>query len=296
MTRSNRRGDPGLPTDSHVHSEWSWDTGGPRSAAAGRMEATCRRAVVIGLGAVVFTEHLDFDESWRTSSLDLMDHQQHMIDQENYLRPARFDQNGYLDSIELCRERFPTLQIMTGVEFGQPHLHEERAEESVDFTTIERVLGSVHTVPVGNDRYEPNTLYRMWPAERVMTTYLAEVPRMVEGSTLLHVVAHLDYAVRSWPSDEVGPFDPRRFEVEFRMALRAIARRGLALELNTRRLWPWMVQWWCEEGGLTITFGSDAHTPDQLANGFHEATLLAEHHGFGPGANLTDPWKLRTDL
>ncbi|MFM2353577.1 MAG: hypothetical protein RLZZ608_983 [Actinomycetota bacterium] len=38
-----------LPADSHVHSEWSWDTGGPHSPAAGRMIATCERAVEIGL-------------------------------------------------------------------------------------------------------------------------------------------------------------------------------------------------------------------------------------------------------
>lgn len=48
-----------LPADSHVHSEWSWDTGGPRSGAAGRMRATCAQAVKIGLPAIIFTEHLD---------------------------------------------------------------------------------------------------------------------------------------------------------------------------------------------------------------------------------------------
>jgi histidinol-phosphatase (PHP family) len=49
-----------LTGDGHVHSEWSRDTGGPRSAAAGRMEAMCRRALKIGLPALAFTEHLDF--------------------------------------------------------------------------------------------------------------------------------------------------------------------------------------------------------------------------------------------
>jgi histidinol phosphatase-like PHP family hydrolase len=47
-----------LAGDGHVHSEWSRDTGGP-SAAAGRMEAMCRRALKIGLPALAFTEHLD---------------------------------------------------------------------------------------------------------------------------------------------------------------------------------------------------------------------------------------------
>ena len=43
-----------LPTDNHVHTEWSWD------ALAGSMERTCRRAVEIGLSAVAFSEHADF--------------------------------------------------------------------------------------------------------------------------------------------------------------------------------------------------------------------------------------------
>jgi hypothetical protein len=48
-----------LTGDGHVHSEWSQDTGGPRSAAAGRMEAMCRRALKIGLPALAITKHLD---------------------------------------------------------------------------------------------------------------------------------------------------------------------------------------------------------------------------------------------
>jgi histidinol-phosphatase (PHP family) len=48
-----------LTGDGHVHSEWSRDTGGPLSAAAGRMEAMCRRALKISLPALAFTEHLD---------------------------------------------------------------------------------------------------------------------------------------------------------------------------------------------------------------------------------------------
>ncbi len=52
-----------------MHSEWSWDTGGPTSCAAGRMELMCERAVRIGLSAVVFTEHFDFDDAWRPRAM-----------------------------------------------------------------------------------------------------------------------------------------------------------------------------------------------------------------------------------
>ena len=49
-----------LPADTHVHSEYSWDTWGPTARTAiGTMERSCARAVRIGLPAVVFTEHLE---------------------------------------------------------------------------------------------------------------------------------------------------------------------------------------------------------------------------------------------
>ena len=52
-----------LPTDNHVHSQFSWD------AFLGDMERTCERAVRIGLPSRAFTEHADF--SW--SEFDTLD-------------------------------------------------------------------------------------------------------------------------------------------------------------------------------------------------------------------------------
>ena len=95
---------------------------------------------------------------------------------------------------------------------------------------------------------------------------------------------------RQWPAETAGPFDPRRFEAEFRTALRAIADSGRGLELNTRRLWSWVPQWWVEEGGRSISFGSDAHLPQNLADHFPEAVLLAEHFGFRPGNTPEALW------
>jgi hypothetical protein len=59
-----------LPADGHVHSEWSWDTGDPRSAAAGTMERTCARAMRIGLPALASTEHFD-PRGWSVDAQDL---------------------------------------------------------------------------------------------------------------------------------------------------------------------------------------------------------------------------------
>ncbi len=279
-----------LPADSHVHSEWSWDTGGPHSPAAGRMRATCEQAVRIGLPAVYFTEHLDVPGTWRAEPQDLMPHQQSMLDEAGRVEFAPLDAVGYLTAVDRLRHEFPELRIHTGVELGQPHLRQERVAQIIDLGVVDRVLGSLHTLDLGGGPAEPGTLCREHDPADVMTAYLDQVPAVVRGSDAFQVFAHIDYAVRLWPVATAGPFDPRAFEDGFRAALRSIADGGRALEMNTRRLWPWIPQWWAQSGGQAVTFGSDAHTPDGLAAHFPEATAMLEHFGFRPGRTPEEFW------
>jgi histidinol-phosphatase (PHP family) len=282
-----------LPADSHVHSEWSWDTGGPSSDAVGRMRATCARAVRIGLPALFFTEHLDVPGTWRAEPRDLMPHQRGFIDDAGRVDFAPLDAVGYLEAVDRMRHEFPDLRVRTGVELGQPHRVEDQVARLVDLGSLDRVLGSLHTLDLGAGPAEPNTLFREHDPAVVMSAYLAEIPVMVRGSDVFEVVTHLDYAIRLWPVDDLGPFDPRPFEEELRTALRAVAEGERALEMNTRRLWPWLPQWWSEEGGRAVSFGSDAHTPDALAGNFPEATAMLEHFGFAPGSRAEDFWVRR---
>ena len=280
-----------LPADTHVHSEWSWDTGGPASpTAVGTMERTCARAVKIGLPVVAFTEHLDLG-GWRIDAADLEDHLEPLVAVDGTLLPPPLDVEGYLAGIDRCRRMFPDLRILTGVEFGQPHRTAGAAAELLDLSELDRINGSLHTLVVGDESFEPISLYRFWPADKVIWEYLAEVPRMTGGPGAFEVFTHIDYAVRHWPSAEAGPFDLRRFEDGFRQAMRAIAQSGRALEMNVGgRLRPWIPQWWSEEGGRSISFGSDAHVPEMLADNFPEAMAMVEYYGFRPGRRPEDFW------
>lgn len=192
------------------------------------------------------------------------------------MRLPPFDVDGYLAAIDRCRHEHPELRILTGVEFGQPHLWDDQAASLLRSGVIDRVNGSLHMLPFSDgDRTEPTTLYRHRPADEVMSAYLAEIPKMVAGSDSFAVFTHIDYAVRSWPVLAAGPFDPHRFEEGFRGAMRAIAESGRALEMNTRRLWPWIPQWWAQEGGREVSFGSDAHEAGTLAANFPEAMAMS---------------------
>jgi histidinol-phosphatase (PHP family) len=274
-----------LPADSHVHSEWSWD------AAIGSMAGSCVRAVELGLPAVAFTEHLDHT-AWTVSrdALDDSDQLAALTTPEGLLTPPEFDARGYLAAIENCRERFPDLRILSGLEMGEPHWHAAATAKVLGDGRFDRLLGSVHCLPDGDGFAEPPGHYAHRAAVEVVRQYLAEVASLISECDVFAVLAHIDYPVRSWPA-RAGRFDPHAFEDEFRHVLRVLADSGRALEVNTKvPLHPEVVRWWREEGGPAITFGSDAHDPAALAHGFAEAAAMVEAHGFRPGRHPYDFW------
>ena len=282
-----------LPADGHVHSEWSWD------AENGAMERTCARAVELGLPALAFTEHADHG-GWAvlSSDLDEYPHLKAFVRDDptpgnpvGILRPPPFDVDGYLAAVRHCRDRFPNLRIITGIELGEPHRHRDTVAQLLDAGRFERVLGSLHSLPDGGQFSEMPNLFRQRPAADVIRDYLSELVRLIEGSDVFTVLAHIDYALRYWP-ESAGPFDVRAFEAEFRVPLRALAKSGRTLEVNTRgQLPPEIVSWWREEGGETVTFGSDAHAPTGLARGFAAATAMVEAAGFRPDQPAYDLWR-----
>jgi histidinol-phosphatase (PHP family) len=275
-----------LPPDSHVHSEWSWDT------SVGDMEQSCVRAIELGLPAIAFTEHLDHTV-WRIALEGpyVMDRLTALADPNGMLTPPPLDAAGYLEAIQRCRERFPGVRILSGLEMGEPHRHTEQCAQVLAAGQFDRVLGSLHTLPHQGTFAEPWGIYPHRDPYEVVRDYLAEVARMVSTSDMFAVLAHIDYPARFWPTEKVGSFDPTALEEEFRHALRATARSGRALEVNTRLpLHATILRWWHEEGGDAITFGSDAHLPPLVGHGFAEAAQMAETHGFRPGKTASDMW------
>ena len=257
-------------SDGHVHSEWSWDAREASGDHAGSMVETCARAVQLGLESIAFTDHLDFTP-WEVdlNELDGLDSFKAYIIGST-LAPPQFDVDGYLESVARCRMAYPAVQILTGVEFGEPHRNADAAADILKRGQFERINGSLHSLREGDRFYEPVGLFRLKPASEVMRQYLDELCQMIETSEF-DVLSHIQYATRGWPQHE-DPFELGVFERDFRRALRLLAGRGRALEVNTRdALRPALLTWWREEGGTGITYGSDAHSAPVLANRFAEA-------------------------
>jgi histidinol-phosphatase (PHP family) len=252
------------------------------------MERSCARAVELGLPAIAFTEHVDHTV-WRVP-LDTVDAADSFVSADGVVTPPEFDVSGYLEAIETCRERFPGIRVLSGIEIGEPHWHPRAIAKLLTAGSFDRVLGSQHCLPDGDGFAEPPSLYRHRDPAGVVREYLAEVARLVEDSDKFSVMAHIDYPARYWPP-AAGPFDVAAFEEEFRHALRTLSDTGRVLEVNTRvPLCPAVVRWWREEGGSAVTFGSDAHDPIALAYDFRAVAAMVEANGFRPGRHPHDFW------
>ncbi len=181
------------------------------------MERTCERAIELGLPAVAFTEHADWSPSpVDASALKSHDHLRRHVGADGLLTPPPLQLEGYLEAVDRCRHRFPALRILTGVELSEPHRHGPAAAALLAAAQFDRVLGSLHSLPVGEGYLEPQWLLVRRPADEVVREYLGEVARLVAQSDAFAVVAHVDYVLRYWPVT-AGPLDLRVFR---RRALR----------------------------------------------------------------------------
>jgi histidinol-phosphatase (PHP family) len=260
-----------LPPDLHVHTEWSWD------APKGDMEGSCARALEVGLPAIAFTEHAD----WA-----LVHEGQHAVDIA-----------GYFDAIDRCRSKFKGLRILTGIELGEPHWFPKETAEVLAVGPLDRVHGSIHCI-----RWEDKMLDASQFRQRAgldfpaaVREYFRETLAMVDSGQAFETLAHLDYPKRYW-LDGLAPYREKDYETEIRAILKAAARTGRVLEVNTTRghmLSPdiTVVRWWREEGGQAVQFGSDAHRPANIADGFLLATQMVEAAGCKPAADPTELWR-----
>lgn len=243
------------------------------------MERSCVRAIEIGLPAIAFTDHADFVVVQRG---------QHCVDIV-----------GYLEAIERCRSRFKNLRILSGVELGEPHWFPEETASILAAGRIDRVIGSVHCVRIGEELVDASQFPQLPPGEvpQAIQRYFHEVLAMVESSEPFEALGHLDYPKR-YRVPGAPPYREEDYEEEQRAILKAAARRGLVLECNTTRgeegklcPGPAVLRWWHEAGGEAVSFGSDAHDPDKVAQGFELAMQVVEAAGFKPSPDPMALWR-----
>jgi histidinol-phosphatase (PHP family) len=207
------------------------------------------------------------------------------------LTPPLLDLEGYQECLARCRDQFPDLKILSGVELSEPHWHRDRAADLLQRGSFDLVVCGLHSLRHGPDVFvEVSEEYHDSSGADVVRGYLAGAVQMIDAWDDFEVLAHIDYPVRTWRGQQPA-YRAADFEEEYRQVLRHLACSGRVLEFNTRvPLDRRILGWWRDEGGSAVSFGSDAHDPLMLASGFTDAAAVAEASGFCSGKHHHDYW------
>ena len=151
----------------------------------------------------------------------------------------------------------------------------------------EFIIGSTHLIPVriGGQVYnvdpaDPAEVSRTWyhfnSVKALMSVYFETVLKNLEQFDFYDTVGHIDYMSRYMPR-ELAPYRYEDHAEQIDRILQTAIRKGIAVEVNTGGLYKGMgktnpedriLRRYLELGGRRLTFGSDAHRPEQVGYGF----------------------------
>lgn len=245
--------------DLHTHSKYSYD------AELDAMEDACRCAAENGLSIIGFTDHVEFFRKNPMVSIDMM--------------ARRRD-------IHICREKSNgKLDILSGIELGQPHADVKAAEEFLANNDFDYIIGSVHAMPSDVDIYFLN--YAEMDCDRFLHEYFDEEEKLLEFGKF-DILAHIDYPLRVMKQPHTRPsFAGYMDRVE--SVLKKIIEKNIALELNAKGLLGWqksvgperfVLEKYRDLGGRLITVGSDSHAASTMGLGIEQCMQTAKEAGF----------------
>lgn len=248
--------------DFHVHTDNSYD---------GNHSATfiCEKAEFNNLRAVAFTDHCEVDRC-------INDYAHERAVFQTFFEIAKV-KSAFMG-------RF---LVLNGIELGQPSYAPEIAERILNSQNFDVVLGSIHNLRNGFDPYYADAFTES-EVHEFLQEYFYEMINLCEWGNF-DVLAHLTYPLRYFFAKSGITIDLNNYKTEVDEILRLIAKKDIALEINTaglrqklNKLQPEtdVVKRFRELGGKYISVGSDAHYASDLAKDIPEAFKAALLAGF----------------
>lgn len=242
--------------DLHLHTSNSMDS-------RADMGSMCASAVKQGLRCVCFTEHFSLNP--RIPSC------------------GHLDWNTYNADLARCRDAFHgVLSIDKGIELCEPHTDPAGYGAVARREGLDCILGAVHNA----DNLKLRFILRDYGVEKGFALYFSSLLEMVREADI-DIVAHLDL-IKRYRGEPFHSDDFERHQDVIGQILRTMIARGLCLEINASSLRKLGEPMPCKQilehyralGGERISFGSDAHTPEQVGSGLSEVQALAKSAGF----------------
>lgn len=248
-------------TDCHLHSDFSGDSKTP-------MEAMIRQGISLGLKTMCFTEHMDRGISSGGLNFEA-------------------DMDAYREGFLRLREQYcGQIELLFGIELGLETRHRRFLEEFSRAHPFDFVIGSSHIVD-GIDPYFPE-FYEGRTEEEAYRRYFESILENLAAFSDIDVYGHLDYVVRYGPNKNRF-YSYEKYRELIDPILKTLIERGIGLEVNSggfsRGLsltnpCPEIIAAYRKMGGEIVTVGSDAHTPEHIAEEFPYVRELLLEAGF----------------
>lgn len=255
-----------LPADYHMHTPLC-------RHAVGEPVEYAAQAARLGLSEIGFSDHSpmlrdDFDD-WRMR-LDQLD---------DYVAKVREAQNAH-----------PSLRIKLALEVDYIPGHEDWIRQLASRHPWDYFIGSVHYVSDSWDLDNPTKLSR-WRERSPIEVWTAYFERLTAAakSGLFEIIGHADLAKKFcfYPSEDCTQL--------FATFLAAAGETSTAIELNTaglrkdcKEIYPSRrILELARQANVAITFGSDAHAPQEVGLDFDAAVRLARAVGYSQRRTFT---------
>ena len=260
--------------DTHIHTYHSFDS---------KMlhEELCEMYISRGFSRIALTDHYDIDGI------------------EDGLYPPYFVDRARAD-FEIAREKFAgRLDIVWGIEIGQPTLRAESAKKFIKDNGFEFVIGSVHNLELTPDFIFMN--FAEMPEELIRSLYSRYVKQLAETVRFegIDTLAHVTYPMRYIHRDG-RDLDLELFYNEYRELFHVMIENGIALELNTSGIRKGYVpspdtdllKLYRDCGGERVTCGSDSHRIEDCGTDVDNCLDILRQCGF---THLVIPSHNRTE-
>ena len=229
--------------------------------ANGKMSEYIKRAISIGTKYFGFSDHapMNFDQKYRMT----------------------FEQmQGYEQEVKRLKGTFKDkIEILLGyeVDFLNGYIDDRVIDANVDY-----LIGSVHFINQwGFDNPEFIGTYKHKNIDHIWQEYFDLIESMAK-SNLFQIVGHLDLI-------KILKFFPKKdIRIIAKNAIKAIKKANMSIEINSSGFRKPINEAYpsnkllelISENNIDITFGSDAHKPEQVGHKTKEVESLAKCYGY----------------
>ena len=242
--------------DTHTHTWFSHDS-------KGDPKLSCQVAIEKGLKGIAFTDHCDVELHFYDTKEDI----------SKSVENAR----------NLKKEFDGRLEVFVGVEMGVSKQSSETAKRIMDeLGELDEIIYSVHCLDWKGEMVAFSRLdFQNFPDSEINEFFKVYFDEVYSG--LLRndadILPHL-----TCPEKYVKKYgktvDFSRFSREIDDILRLVVKKDMALEINVSNgIDESVVDKYLSLGGAKFTLGSDAHTPEDVGNGFDKWTQYLKNKG-----------------